>query len=210
MTVRNRLHGGLNLGHAHGETHQRAETMVFGFWIFLMSDLVLFAVILATYADASLHGVADGPGPAELFDLRNPFIETLLLLASSVTFGMAALHLKYHENRRGLVQWLLTTGALGLAFVVMEGWDFYNLVVHDDAPPQRSGFLSVFFLLVGMHGLHVIAAIVWMLVLLIQIGRFGLVPDVKLRLLRLSIFWHMLDVVWVAIFTFVYLFGVVA
>ncbi|KZY04985.1 MULTISPECIES: cytochrome c oxidase subunit 3 [unclassified Sulfitobacter] len=208
MSHSNRLHGGLNLGQAHAETHRQAETMVFGFWIFLMSDLVLFAVILATYADASVHGLADGPGPAELFELRNPFIETLLLLASSVTFGMAALHLKYQDDRRGLVLWMLATGALGLVFVAMEGWDFYSLVVHDDAPPQRSGFLSVFFLLVGMHGLHVIAATVWMLVLLIQIGRFGLMPDVKLRILRLSIFWHMLDVVWVAIFTFVYLSGV--
>ncbi len=137
-------HPGLNLGHTDRATHDAAEPIIFGFWIFLMSDLVFFALMFATYASMSVTGVADGPGPAELFALRNPFIETLLLLTSSVTFGMASLALKYDDDARAVVGWMLVTGALGAAFVGMEVYDFYTMIVQDAAPPQLSGFLSAF------------------------------------------------------------------
>lgn len=199
---------GLNLGHRDQQAHEAAASLLFGFWIFLMTDLVVFALLFATYAVMSTTGVASGPGPAELFSLKNPFIETMLLLSSSFTFGMASLELKYSENRLGLVSWLVVTALLGAVFVAMEISDFHTYVLEDHAPPQRSGFLSSFYLLVGTHGVHVLSGLVWMLVLLVQIGILGLVRDVKLRVMRLALFWHMLDIVWVCIFTFVYLFGV--
>lgn len=210
MSGDDRKHPGLNLGNTDRAAHDEAEPIIFGFWIFLMSDLVLFALLFATYASMSVTGVADGPGPAELFDLRNPFIETMILLASSLTFGMASLALKHDKSLRGVVGWMLLTGLLGAAFVGMEVYDFYTMIVQDAAPPQLSGFLSSFYLLVGTHGVHVTAGLIWMVVLLIQVGIFGMSRDVKLRIMRLALFWHMLDIVWIGIFTFVYLFGVVA
>ncbi|MES1925548.1 cytochrome (ubi)quinol oxidase subunit III [Salinisphaera sp. T31B1] len=199
-------HPGLNLGHTDPGTHAAAESVLFGFWIFLMSDLVLFALLFATYAAQSQHGVAGGPTPHSLFELKNPFIETSLLLVSSFTFGMAALALKYRQDRLRLVGWLLVTFALGAGFVYLEGSDFVKYISEGHGP-QRSGFLSSFFLLVGTHGLHVTSGLVWMLVMIVQLGVLGLTREVKMRLMRLAIFWHMLDVVWIGIFTFVYLFG---
>lgn len=203
---RNR-HPGLNLGSADPETHTKAESLLFGFWIFLMSDLVLFALLFATYAATSQHGIAGGPTPASLFELKNPFIETLLLLTSSFTFGLAVLALKYRQDRARLVLWLIVTFLLGAGFVGMEVYDFLKMA-NEHHTPQDSAYLSTFFSLVGTHGLHVTAGLVWILVMLVQIFVFGLIGDVKTRLMRLAIFWHMLDIVWICIFTFVYLFGV--
>lgn len=205
MTVRR--HPGLNLGTTDPGTDDAAESLIFGFWIFLMSDLVLFALLFATYAAASQNGTAGGPTPASLFDVKHPFIETCCLLASSFSVGMAMLALKYRGDRVRLVIWLLVTFALGAIFVGFEALDFIKYVTEGHAP-ERSGFLSSFFALVGTHGLHVSAGLIWMLVMIVQIFVFGLVRDVKTRVMRLAIFWHMLDVVWVCIFTFVYLFGV--
>lgn len=205
-TSRRYRHPGLNLGSTDPEANEVAESLLFGFWIFLMSDLVLFALLFATYAAQSQQGIAGGPTPHSLIDLANPFIETLLLLISSFTFGLASLALKYRQDRTRLVFWLVVTFALGAGFVYLEVSDFLKYV-GDGHGPQRSGFLSSFFLLVGTHGVHVTSGLVWMLVMVVQIFVFGLTTDVKTRIMRLAIFWHMLDVVWVGIFTFVYLFG---
>lgn len=209
MTHRQRYsrHPGLNLGSTDPETHEVAESLLFGFWTFLMSDLVLFALLFATYAAQSQHGVAGGPTPDTLFELKHPFYETMLLLVSSFTFGMAALMLKYRQDRLRLVLWLLVTFALGAGFVYLESHDFVKYVSEGHGP-QRSGFLSAFFALVATHGIHVTSGLLWILVMLAQVFVLGLNRAVKTRLMRLAIFWHMLDIVWVCIFTFVYLFGV--
>lgn len=208
MSEARRHHPGLNLGGTDPDNHEAAEEVIFGFWVFLMSDAVLFALLLNSYAALSRHGIADGPAPGDLFALRPVLIETLLLLASSFTFGMASLMLKYRQDTTRLVLWLAATFALGAAFVALELKDFHSFIVQHDAPPQRSAFLSAFYLLVGTHMAHVLAGLVWMIVIFVQIRTFGLVRDVKLRVMRLALFWHMLDVVWVAIFTFVFLLGV--
>ena len=203
------LHPGLNLHGTDPAHHSQAETTIFGFWVFLMADLVLFALLLATYDSMSVHGVAEGPGPGDLFELKMPLIQTLVLLASSFTIGMAMLHVKYRSDLRGLTLWLTATALLGLIFLALEAQDFHRFAVTENAPPQRSGFLSIYFLLTGTHWLHVACALIWMALLAVQTAVWGIASPVKLRLLRLGLYWHMLDVVWVAIFTFVYLFGVV-
>jgi cytochrome o ubiquinol oxidase subunit 3 len=201
------VHPGLNLGSTDEYSHEEAEPVIFGFWVFLMADLVLFALLFATYASMSVQGQAGGPAPADVFDLSSAFIETMLLLASSITFGMASLALKYRADGPHLVFWLLLTFVLGAGFIGMELHDFWGMA-GQGAVPQRSGFLSSFFLLVGTHGLHVTAGLIWMIVLLVQLRVLGRTTSVKLRIMRLALFWHMLDIVWVCIFTFVYLFGV--
>lgn len=208
MSLTERLHPGVNLAATDPESHEAAEEVLFGFWIFLMSDLVLFAVLFATYAAMSAQGIADGPRPVEVFDLTAAFLETLLLLLSSFAFGFAVLAMKYRENRRSVLVWLLVTGVLGAAFVGMELHDYYVMVTQHAAPPQASGFLSAYYLLTGTHAVHVSSGLVWMAILAVQIAVIGFDTRVKLRLMRLALFWHMLDVVWIGIFTFVYLFGV--
>ncbi|HIG66027.1 MAG TPA: cytochrome (ubi)quinol oxidase subunit III [Methyloprofundus sp.] len=201
------LHPGLNLGSTDEYSHDVSEPIIFGFWVFLMADLVLFAILFATYASMSVQGQAGGPTPIDVFDLPSAFIETMLLLTSSITFGMASLALKYKADSLHLVFWLVLTFCLGAGFIGMELRDFW-VMIQQGAVPQRSGFLSSFFLLVATHGIHVTAGLFWMLVLLLQLRVFGRTTEVKLRLMRLALFWHMLDIVWVCIFTFVYLFGV--
>lgn len=210
MSTSQRLYPGLNLEGTDPASHEAAEEVVFGFWIFLMSDLVLFAVLFATYATMSVDGVAAGPAPVEVFDLGAAFAETLLLLFSSFAFGFAMLAVKYRARHTGVLAWLLVTGLLGVAFVGMELHDYYVMVTVHGAPPQASGFLSAYYLLTGTHALHVSAGLVWMAVLAVQIVALGMTGEVKLRLMRLALFWHMLDVVWIGIFTFVYLYGAVA
>ena len=156
------LHPGLNLGSTDEYSHDEAEPVIFGFWVFLMADLVLFALLFATYATMSVQGQAGGPSPADVFDLPSAFIETMLLLASSITFGMASLALKYREDGPHLVLWMVLTFILGAGFIGMELHDF-QLMAAQGAVPQRSGFLSSFFLLVATHGIHVTAGLVWIL-----------------------------------------------
>lgn len=196
---------GLNLGSAHGDTHDVAKTMVFGFWVFLMSDAILFGLVFSTYA-ASLHATAGGPGPRDLYDIKSAFIETLLLLASSFTFGMASLAMKYEHSPRRLVGWLLATLVLGMAFLGLESHDFLSMIAKGGAP-ERSGFLSAFFDLVPLHGLHVTGGCIWLVCLLGQLARYGLDSRTKLGIMRLALFWHFLDIVWIAIFSVVYLGG---
>ena len=198
-------HPGLNLGPTHGADDEAADTMVFGFWVFLMSDAILFAMVFATYA-TSLDATAGGPGPHELYDLKSVFIQTLLLLASSFTFGMASLALKFKHGTPRLIGWMALTLLLGAAFLGFELHDFASMIAKGGVP-SRSGFLSAFWDLVPLHGLHVTAGSIWLVCLVGQIARYGVDTQVKVGILRLALFWHFLDIVWIAIFSVVYLAG---
>ncbi|MGV3491992.1 MAG: cytochrome o ubiquinol oxidase subunit III [Devosia sp.] len=200
-------HPGINLEHATPEDARHTEVNVFGFWTFLMSDAILFALLFATYA-TMVNRTAGGPTGPELFDLTNAFIETMVLLVSSFTFGMAAVALK--EGRiRTVVIWLVVTLVLGLAFVGLELREFIGLI-EKGATPQTSGFLSSFFVLLSAHGLHVLFGCLWLVVMLVQLAVFGPTRAVRSRLLRLGLFWHFLDLVWIVIFSVVYLPAVAA
>jgi cytochrome o ubiquinol oxidase subunit 3 len=200
-------HAGLNLEDDPREVREQVESDVFGFWIFLMSDAVLFALLFAIYG-TSLDATVGAPGPAQEFKIGSAFIETLLLLTSSFTFGMASIALKRDKRAQRLVLWLVATLVLGVAFLAMEGHDFATMAA-DHATPNRSGFLSAFFVLVGMHGLHVTIGAIWTVVMLLQIAIIGRDEQVKVNLIRLSLFWHFLDVIWIAIFSVVYLQGLI-
>lgn len=177
----------------------------FGFWIYLMTDCILFATLFATYA--VLHSSTfGGPSSKELFNLPHVFIETLILLFSSGTSGLCLLAAVKMKRIRALA-WLIATFALGTAFITMELIEFNELIQQGNGP-QRSAFLSAFFTLVGSHGLHVAMGLVWILVLIFQISFQGLTGLTFRRLATFGLFWHFLDVVWIFIFTFVYLMGV--
>ena len=179
--------------------------MIFGFWIYLMSDAVIFALLLATYASMS-RNYAGGPTGKELFDLSMVFYETLALLLSTLTCGFAMLSLSRNRNK-WVLAWLALTFLLGLTFILMEHNEFHNLI-SQGMGPERSGFLSAFFTLVGTHGLHVGVGLFWLLVMITQIMSKGLTSPVRSRLFRFSLFWHFLDLVWVGIFSMVYLIRV--
>lgn len=201
------LHPGLNLGPHHGEAHDHAETLAFGFWVFLMSDLIIFGLMFATYITmANPMGMAGGPGPKEAFDLTSVFAQTMLLLVSSITFGMATLAMRHEHGRGKVALWLGITLGLGLAFLSFEMSDFIHMY-EIGAVPQRSGYLSAFFGLVPLHGFHVFSGCIWIIIMLIQMRMFDMAPVVKTRLVRLGLFWHFLDLIWVAIFSIVYLGG---
>jgi cytochrome o ubiquinol oxidase subunit 3 len=188
------------------ELSDTAANQAFGFWIYLMTDLVLFASIFATYAVLS-RNYAGGPTGKDLFDLPYAFGETMVLLFSSTTYAMAVLAM--HKARKNMVlMWLAITFLLGLGFIAMEINEFYQLIL-DGNGPQRSGFLSAFFTLVGTHGAHVTFGLIWMAVMLVQVIIKGLTTPVQSRLMRLSMFWHFLDIVWIGVFTIVYLMGVI-
>ncbi|MEO8777415.1 MAG: cytochrome c oxidase subunit 3 [Rhodanobacter sp.] len=198
---------GLNLGPSHGKDDEACQTTMFGFWVFLMSDAILFGMVFASYV-TSVHATAGGPGPKDLYDIKSVFIETMLLLVSSFTFGMASLALKYKHSTPRLVGWLIVTLLLGAAFLGFEVHDFVTMAAKGGVP-QRSGYLSAFFDLVPLHGLHVTGASIWLICLLGQIARYGLDTSTKLGIMRLALFWHFLDIVWIAIFTVVYLGGMI-
>ncbi|CDZ26981.1 cytochrome o ubiquinol oxidase subunit III [Neorhizobium galegae] len=186
------------------EHHPEGSTML-GFWLYLMSDCLIFAVLFAT------HGVlgrnyAAGPSPADLFDLPLVAVNTAMLLFSSITYGFAMLQMERGAKAETLF-WLGVTGVFGAAFLGLELYEF-NHLIHEGAGPTRSAFLSSFFTLVGTHGLHVTFGIIWLITLMVQVGKHGLIPENKRRLMCLSMFWHFLDVVWIGVFSFVYLMGV--
>lgn len=186
--------------------HDSLEIQTFGFWVYLMSDLILFSALFATFA-VLRNNFAGGPTPKELFDLRYLFGETMFLLFSSATCGFTMLAV--HGDRKKLVlAWLAVTFLLGLGFVLMEINEFHGMVI-EGSGPQRSAFLSAFFTLVGTHGTHVTIGLIWMAVMIGQIMFKGLTAPVRSRLMRLSMFWHFLDVVWIGIFTIVYMMGVI-
>ena len=170
-----------------------------------MSDCLIFASLFATYGVLG-RSYADGPTGMELFDLPLVAMNTSLLLLSSITYGFAMLKMQANQLR-GTMVWLAITGLLGAGFLGLELYEF-NHLIHEGAGPGRSGFLSAFFGLVGTHGLHVLFGIVWLVTLLFQLKKHGLIPENQRRLFCLSMFWHFLDVVWIGVFTFVYLMGV--
>ena len=178
-----------------------AETE-FGFWLYLMSDAVLFGLIFATFAVMSSN-VAGGPGGAELFDIRNLAIQTALLLISSLTIALAHHAAEGGQAVRTIV-WMVTTVILGAVFLGLEIRELSSFVA-EGAGPERSGYLSAFFTLVGTHGLHVTAGLIWALTLIVQITINGIEHRLLSRLARLSLFWHFLDIVWIGVFSLVYL-----
>ncbi|WP_428489681.1 cytochrome c oxidase subunit 3 [Rhodopila sp.] len=200
-----RKHPGLNLGRTDPAAHAEAEEIVFGFWVFLMTDLVLFALLFATYG-TMLGRLAGSPGANVLFDIKSAAMETAALLLSSFSFGMASLAMKYGHRRGVLLSWLAVTLGLGMIFLGLEIHDFISMI-HNGGAPERSGFDSAFFALVGTHGLHVTLGIVWIVVMMVQVQVFGCDRAVKIRILRLGLFWHFLDIIWVGIFSVVYLQG---
>jgi cytochrome o ubiquinol oxidase subunit 3 len=184
--------------------HEAGGNTLLGFWIYLMSDCLIFAVLFATYGVLS-GNYAGGPGPKELFDLPLVAVNTSMLLLSSITYGFAMLS-SYRNSVAGTQLWLAVTGLFGAAFLGIELYEFAHMI-HEGAGPQRSAFLSSFFTLVGTHGLHVTFGIVWLITLMVQIGKHGLNKANARRLACLSLFWHFLDVIWIGVFTFVYLMG---
>ncbi|GAA0773213.1 cytochrome o ubiquinol oxidase subunit III [Roseibium denhamense] len=187
------------------EEKKSLEAREFGFWIYLMTDAVLFALLFATYAVLA-GNFADGPTSKELFDLGHVAGETALLLLSSLTFGFATLAMG--EDRAGrVIQWLALTLVLGVCFLAMEMVEFYGMI-EKGAGPDVSGFLSAFFALVGTHGLHVAFGAIGICVMIGQVMVKGLTLPVRSRLIRLGLFWHFLDIVWIGIFSVVYLPGV--
>ena len=190
--------------HAEHEHHDAGSNAVFGFWIYLMSDCVLFATLFATYAVLS-GNIAGGPSGKEIFELPYVLVETFCLLISSFTYGMAMLAMN-KGNQSSVLKWLAVTFLFGLAFIGMEVNEFAHLI-HEGFGPDRSAFLSAFFTLIGTHGLHVTAGLIWMAVLMVQVIKYGLTGKNGTRLMCLSLFWHFLDIVWICVFTVVYLMG---
>lgn len=195
----------LQHGH-HAEVQQEVyDRTIFGFWVYLMTDCVLFATLFATYA--VLHNnTYGGPSAHDLFSLPLALSETLILLTSSFTCGLAMLSARQHEKNKALILFGITF-LLGISFLVLELTEFKNLV-HEGDSWQRSAFLSSFFTLVGSHGLHITCGLLWMFVMMAHIMIRGLTESTLRRLTCLSLFWHFLDVIWVLIFTIVYLMGV--
>lgn len=189
----------------HHEGHDVAATQALGFWLYLMSDLIVFSGLFATYV-VMAHNYAGGPTGKELFHLSDALVETMLLLCSSVVYGLAMVSM--HKGDKGKVLLGLAVAfALGLGFLCMEVSEFTTMI-HEGAGPQRSGFLSAFFTLVGAHGLHVSFGMLWMAVMMAQTMVKGLTKPVQGRLNRLGMFWHFLDIVWIGLVTIVYMMGV--
>ncbi len=197
-------------GHGHatvrGEGGSAPKRIVvgYGFWIFLLSDIVMFSALFAAYAVLS-GATAGGPTGAQLFDLRNAGAETAFLLVSSFTCGLAIIAVGV-RNRLWFYVAMAVTCLLGLSFLALELKEFASLVARG-AGPSRSAFLSAFFTLVGCHGLHVSAGILWLLTMMAQVFAKGFRADIERRILCFALFWHALDIIWVALFTVVYLMG---
>jgi cytochrome o ubiquinol oxidase subunit 3 len=177
----------------------------YGFWLFILSDIILFSALFASYA-ALVHATNGGPSGRDLFDLRNVAIETVSLLLSSFVCGLALITAK-RRNMFWTQVWLLVTGLLGFVFLLIELREFGSMIMAG-AGPQRSAFLSAFFTLVGCHGGHITAGLLWIGTLMAQVWAKGFQPHIMRRFLCFTLFWHALDIVWVAIFTIVYLMGI--
>lgn len=186
--------------------HEEGASTSIGFWIYLMSDCLMFAVLFATYG--VLHGnLAAGPGPKDLFDLELVALNTAMLLFSSITYGFAMLAM-VKGDKSGTLRWLAVTLFFGLCFLGIELYEFSHLI-HEGAGPQRSAFLTSFFALVGTHGLHVTFGSIWLVTLMVQVAKFGLNTANQRRLMCLSMFWHFLDLIWIGVFSIVYLLGMI-
>ena len=192
--------------HGHGHEHPDQEEMrTFAFWIYLMTDVILFATLFATYI--VLQGNTDGgPGPKDIFQMNGIYASTFILLTSSFTSGLALLAM-HKGNRLALMNWLWVTIFLGASFLFLEVNEFMHMV-HEGATISTSAFLTAFYTLVGTHGLHVALGLGWMIILIIQIAKHGITPVTKRKVNIVSLFWHFLDIVWIFVFTIVYLLGV--
>ncbi|MBH5319838.1 cytochrome o ubiquinol oxidase subunit III [Paenibacillus sp. GSMTC-2017] len=192
-------------GDHHDDHHDHEEIKTFGFWLFLISDVILFGVLFATYIVLRFN-TAGGPTGAELLEMPGIIISTFILLTSSFTSGIALLAMN-RGDKKGLITWLIITALLGASFIYLEVNEFIHLV-HEGANIGTSAYWSAFFTLVGTHGLHVSLGIVWMTALIIQLVRRGITPVTKRKVNIISLYWHFLDVVWIFVFTIVYLMGV--
>jgi cytochrome o ubiquinol oxidase subunit 3 len=189
----------------HDGHHDLEALRQFGFWIFLITDCILFATLFATYIVLS-GNTNGGPTPEELFEMPGVIAETFILLTSSFTSGLAVLAMN-RGNRKALIGWLAVTVLLGASFIALEITEFVQMV-QEGATITTSAFLSGFYTLVGTHGLHVSIGLVWMIALMIQLALHGITPVTKRKVNIISLYWHFLDVVWIFVFTIVYLMGV--
>ena len=193
-----------NDSHDAGDHHDEGPKVTLGFWIYLMSDCILFASVFAGYAVLK-DNIAGGPNGHDLFDLPYVAMETALLLISSLTYGLAMINMEANKLK-AVITWLALTALCGLGFMGMEIHEFIKLIAEGNGP-GRSAFLSGFFTLVGTHGLHVTSGLIWMGAMFVHLFRKGLTPANRIRLMTLSLFWHFLDIIWIGVFTIVYLMG---
>ena len=191
---------------AHHDDHAHDSPTQLGFWIYLMSDCLIFGTLFATYAVLG-RSYAGGPAPNDLFHLWFALGETALLLLSSVTFGMGMLRMDKND-KAGVMKWLIVAGLFAVGFLAMEVYEFHDLI-SEGATPDRSAFLSAYFTLVGTHGLHVTFGTIWLIVLLFQVSKRGLNEPMRRRVSTLSMFWHFLDLIWIGVFSLVYLTGAI-
>ncbi|AXA34487.1 MULTISPECIES: cytochrome o ubiquinol oxidase subunit III [Francisella] len=192
--------------HHDDHHHFDGSKNVFGFWIYIMSDCVLFATLFAVYAVFHKHTFG-GADAQELFSLPYVFVETMLLLVSSFTFGLAMLN-RNSDNINHVIKFLWVTFFLGLGFIIMEVHEFYELAMEGHTWAS-SAFLSSFFTLVGTHGLHVSMGLIWIVSMIFQLKKHGMTPMTKTKMTYLGLFWHFLDIVWIFVFSIVYLLGAV-
>lgn len=193
----------VTLAHPSYEEEKFSNT-IFGFWVYLMTDCIIFVTLFTTYGVLKSHTFG-GPTAKELFNVPYSFVETMLLLCSSLACGLGTLAATRHKKKE-IIAWYTLAFLLGLSFVIMEVTEFTHMV-HEGHSWQKSAFLSSFFTLVGTHGLHVSTGLFWMFVLMMQILAFGVTIDTFRRLVCFNMFWHFLDLIWIFIFTFVYLMG---
>lgn len=186
-------------------TQANDSKTIFGFWVYLMTDCILFATLFATYAVLQ-NNTFGGPGAQDIFRMPLVLTETIILLTSSFTCGLAMLAV-HARSKRQVLTWFSITFLLGAAFLGIEISEFSELV-REGHSWAASGFLSAFFTLVGTHGMHITAGLLWMGIMIIYLIRKGLANDTAKRLMLLSLFWHFLDIIWIFIFTIVYLMGV--
>lgn len=197
-------HGHADHGH-HDDHHDHESIKILGFWMFLITDVILFGTLFATFS--VLHNSTNGgPTPHEIFEMPGVIAETFILLTSSFTSGVAVL-MMHKGNKKGLIGWLIITALLGASFIYLEVSEFIAMV-HEGVTIGTSAYWSAFFTLVGTHGLHVSVGLIWMVALMIQIGKRGITPVTKRKVSIISLYWHFLDVVWIFVLTVVYLMGV--
>ncbi|WP_208589943.1 cytochrome aa3 quinol oxidase subunit III [Gracilibacillus suaedae] len=185
---------------------KQTQMNILGFWIFLGAEIVLFSTLFASYFVLE-HNTASGPAGQDIFILKDVLIQTFILLTSSFTSGLA-IHSMRNQDKRGLLIWMIVTLLLGAGFLYMEINEFIHYV-HEGATIQTSGFTAALFTLLGTHGAHVTFGIIWISLLLVQLVRRGITVQTSSKLFIASLYWHFLDVVWIFIFTFVYLKGMV-
>ena len=191
--------------HVHDHAHEKNTITIFGFWMYILTDCILFSCLFATYAVLSPNTYG-GPSGKELFSMPYVLVETIALLTSSFTYGLALLGM-YKKAKSQVLFWLFVTFILGAIFIGMELHEFHQLIAEGNSW-RRSAFLSAFFTLVGTHGLHVTFGLIWMAIMFIQVSKESFTPTTERRLLCLSLFWHFLDIIWICVFSIVYLMGV--